>query len=80
MARTPDDDLPDRSDRLGQPLLADVGDQPVVAALLGGEVEEMAGHPLADRREDAAGDLRHEVDDSLAERQGPGRDRGRIDT
>src|SRR5262245_30974875 len=39
----PHDDLADRSDRLRQPLLADVRDEAVVAALFGGQIEEMTG-------------------------------------
>ena len=63
----PDDDLADRPDRVGERLLAHLGNEPIALPLLGGEIEQVSRDALPDGREGAAWDLRDEVDDSLAE-------------
>jgi len=47
--------------------LGDPGDERLATGLVGREVEQVPGDPLADRRERAAGDLVDEPDDAIAE-------------
>ena len=57
LPQDPDDDFADGPDRGSELLLRDRRDELRALAPIGGEVQEMTRHALADRREDAAGIL-----------------------